>query len=245
MSSISQPQKPRFIAISNLELETAISDSEMKELIGHYVYRNPGLSELGCNRWLIESDVKRYIWRLLYGAIPTNSLRVLDVGGGVSAMTCYLAEKYEYSLVDLLAHDSSTVVNTLVSKYPIKFYYSDWSAVPVFASDVVIALDIFPNVDQRLSDFLVWVRARADTIILLLTFYPSSRSYLTKRIDADEYLTFRAWDSYDLSNCIRNLYGATNCDSAIMTALASKSLFPNERRCIAMVCGDANIAGAE
>lgn len=245
MNLVSQPQKPRFIAINSLELETAISGSEMTALMSHYVNRNPELSELGCNKWLIESDAKRYIWRLLYGAIPTNSLRVLDVGGGVSAMTCYLAEEYAYSLVDLLAHDSPTVVSTLVSKYPFEFYHSDWCALPVFASDVVIALDIFPNVDQRLSDFLVWAQARARNIIVLLTFYPYPRSYLTRRIDADEYLTFRAWDSNDLSNCIRNLYGATNCDSAIATALASKSLFSNERRCIAMVCGDVQIVGAE
>ena len=99
---------------------------------------------------------------------------------------------------------------------------------------MIIASDLFPNVDQRLSEFLDWAENRAPLVVLLLTFYPFPRSYLTQRVDAEEFLTFCAWGKSELSQCLADHYGVTNCDATIDQSIASDSLFPNGRRCITM-----------
>ena len=81
---------------------------------------------------------------------------------------------------------------------------------------------------------MYWAENRAPLVILLLTFYPFSRSYLAKRVDTEEFLTVRAWGKSELSRCLADYYGETNCDDAIDRSIASDSLFPNGRRCITM-----------
>jgi hypothetical protein len=200
-----------------------------------YQELNPTIKQLGCQQWLVASEAKRFIWRYLYGLIPPGTERIIDVGGGVSAMTCFLAEAYDYHLIELLAHDSEEIVRDIRERYEFELYQSDWYLAQPPNGDVVIAVDLFPNVDQRLAEFLAWSEKRAPSTILLLTFYPNSRSYLTKRVDADEFLTFRAWDATDLLHCISNHFGSTNCDEAISASLNADSLFANGRRCIAMI----------
>ena len=60
--------------------------------------------------------------------------------------------------------------------------------------DVVIANDLFPNVDQRLSLFIEKFLPVTKSLRLSLTFYDTPRFYQTKRIDGDEILTMLAWD---------------------------------------------------
>lgn len=228
------PFAPHFESITNTTQPTQMSEELLKETMAFYSRENPGLENVGCQQWLVDSAAKRYIWRLLYGLIPASGMKILDIGGGISSMTCYLAESHHYQLADVLVHDSADIAHRLAEKYRFFLHQCDWATLPYFESDVIIAVDLFPNVDQRLSEFLYWAENRAPLVILLLTFYPFPRSYLAKRVDTEELLTVCAWGKSELSRCLADHYGETNCDDAIDQSIVSDSLFHNGRRCIAM-----------
>jgi hypothetical protein len=130
-------------------------------------------------RWLRESPAKRLIAWELYGDLLTGErLRVLDVGSGYSSIQEILSERHEYLAVDLGIYGPGDF-----------FYRGDWRDLHVRAFDVVIANDLFPNVDQGLGPFL----ERFPGARLSLTVY-EDRYYRVRRVDADEVLTIKAWD---------------------------------------------------
>ena len=71
----------------------------------------------------------------------------------------------------------------------------DWLDLEDTDYDLVIANDLFPNVDQRLEMFLDKFLPRSKKVSLSLTVYEDPRFYLTQRSGLDEYLTFLAWNS--------------------------------------------------
>ena len=72
----------------------------------------------------------------------------------------------------------------------------DWAEASLWPTGaVVIALDVFPNVDQRLEDFLRTVIAqKARALRATVTLFPSPRTYKVKRIDAEEHLVIQTPD---------------------------------------------------
>ena len=60
--------------------------------------------------------------------------------------------------------------------------------------DYIIANDLFPNVDQRLAMFVKKFKPFAKQLIITLTCYEADRFYITKRVDAEEVLTMKAWN---------------------------------------------------
>ncbi len=136
-------------------------------------------------RWLMESEAKRMIaWAVYKPLLTSTGLLILDVGAGFSSLSFLLAERHDYLVADLCAHDSAP---------PVPCFIGDWGDLPDCKKDrnVVISSDLFPNVDQRLSTFLC--RHGASELRLALTVY-EDRWYQTRRIDGDEILTMQAWD---------------------------------------------------
>lgn len=56
--------------------------------------------DLVCQRWLRQTPAKRFIFNEMYGDlfIGDYSLRVLDVGGGLTGMTRVLSTRHNYIL---------------------------------------------------------------------------------------------------------------------------------------------------
>jgi hypothetical protein len=152
---------------------------------------------LTSQRWLRETPAKRLIYDLLYGDLLDGAGRhILDVGGGLSALTRRLASRHRYELVDLMAHDPPERLAALrASLGSAVIHDRDWWECR-FAGpyDVVVANDLFPNADQRLGLFLERVLPIAREVRLSLTFYNNPRFYVTKRVDADEIFCVLAWD---------------------------------------------------
>lgn len=156
-----------------------------------------GDEKLTSQRWLSEIPAKRLIYEMLYGDLLDKAgLRILDVGGGLNALTRRLAARHSYELVELMAHDSPervAVFRASVENLPLSL--TDWWSCRFTGSyDVVVANDLFPNVDQRLALFLERMLPISREVRLSLTYYNHPRFYLTRRIDADEILCMLAWN---------------------------------------------------
>ena len=197
----------------------------------------PGDDQLTCHRWLRDVPAKRFIFHQLYGdLIAGPRRRILDVGGGLTSITRVLAARHDYTLVDIMAHDSAPTVRRMMDSFsPARVVVKDWRDAELEGRyDVVIANDLFPNVDQRLDLFLGFVIPRADEIRLALTYYNEPRFYFAKRLDADEVFCVLAWDGRTTLQCMskyeRHL---SNPDFALFLESAS-SPFANRRQvCLA------------
>lgn len=150
-------------------------------------------------QWLRQSDPKRYIYREVYGDLLKRAqpdLRVLDVGGGYNALTRLLARHVDYTLLDIMCHDSCESVRAVEREEGCEFLApSDWLDFHKQAGeyDIIIANDLFPNVDQRLDLFLELYAPKCAELRLVLTYYNTPRWYEVKRMDGEEVFHMMAW----------------------------------------------------
>lgn len=194
--------KVRFFGAADLAAYEAVGDPLLPFL------NRPGTDDLVSERWLRESVARRMLAWTVYGDLLTSQgRRIVDVGGGHSSLTRHLRERHHYRVVELGAHDVAPDGT------------GDWRDDPL-DGELVIAFDLFPNVDQGLARFLRQcppVERR-----LLLTTYPD-QSYRVRRIGADELLTVCAWT-----------WPQTRAVLGVGIEAAPGSLFPNGRQvCLA------------
>lgn len=148
------------------------------------------------NKWLQEMDNKRMIYADVYGDILLNKkeARVLDVGGGYTAITKVIAKNCKYTLLDFMAHGGDDYLKLAAQGYKIQWVQKDWYDVDMEEYDIIIANDIFPDVDQRLELFLDKMLKHCKELRLVLTYYNKPKFYTTKRTDDLEIMTFLSWD---------------------------------------------------
>jgi trans-aconitate methyltransferase len=160
---------------------------------------------LTSQRWLRDSPGKRAVFAALYGDLfSSRGLRVLDIGGGVTAFTRILGGRHDYTLVDLMAHEcraSPAVASATEGCSVATVDWATWPAKQTF--DVIVANDLFPNVDQRLELFVRTMLPRCGHLRLSLTYYLDGRWYVTSRVDADEIMTIVAWDGRRTADALR------------------------------------------
>ncbi|MBA3067819.1 MAG: hypothetical protein FP825_04970 [Hyphomonas sp.] len=199
---------------------------------------------LTSQRWLDESPAKRLIFQRLYADLLDRSgpASVLDVGGGLSALTPRLADGRRYVLADPLHHETEAGVSAVrAASGPFEIRRSDWHDVRLNESfDVMIANDLFPNVDQRLGPFLDWAIPLAREIRLSLTFHNLPRWYRVKRVDAEEHLTVLAADGARTVAMLAPFAGRIAGWAPELFDGAEASVFPNGRQVVlARIKGDA------
>lgn len=202
-----------------------------------------GDETLGCQRWLRDSAPKRAIFWKLYGdLIDRSGLRVLDVGGGMTSFTRLLSERHDYTLVELNAHDNQDGVSGFVHSAPkLQLQALDWWQMGQNGRfDVVIANDLFPNVDQRLELFLERYIPVSKHIRLSLTYYDNPRFYMTRRVDADEFLCMLAWNGVQLRSVLEKYVDRIQCPDFSIFDENADSVFQNGRQvCVVTMTGDA------
>ena len=215
-----------------------------QDRLNHYLYRDvvtgwldshsrESDEELVCNKWLRQTPAKRFIFDELYGDLigATHPQRVLDVGGGLSGLTRELATRHRYVLADLLVHGGAMSAKRISEETGVDFArVQDWATLEAEEYDLVVANDLFPNVDQRLELFLQTFLPRTRCLRLSLTYYEEPRSYMTRRLDADEILCVLAWDSSHLRSVLQKYAGAiVNADFDVFLAPVA-SVFENRRQ---------------
>lgn len=199
---------------------------------------------LVCQRWLRDSVPKRLIFERLYGDLlrDMTGRRVLDVGGGFTCFTRLLARRNRYELIDLLAHSGgSAIPREGAGGANPHLHVVDWySFMPDNRGyDVVIANDLFPNVDQRLSLFLEKFVPIAREVRLSLTFYSQPRFYLTRRIQGDEMLCMLAWDGEATRRVLEEYVERIVAPNLTLLTAENPSVYPNGRQvCLVRLDGD-------
>lgn len=197
---------------------------------------------LTCQRWLRDVPAKRFVFARLYGdLIDGPRRRVLDVGGGLTSFSRLLAQRNDYTLLDIMAHDHPDTVRAAMASMPeIRVIMQDWYEARLEARyDVVVANDLFPNVDQRLELFLQRTLPLAGEVRLALTYYATPRFYRTKRVDADELLCMLAWDGPATRRCLeRHARHVAATDLAVLDT-PFDSPYPNRRQvCVVTLRGE-------
>ena len=148
--------------------------------------------------------VYKYVYEYVLRHFPNKKESVLDIGGGITAFTTVLAAGTKYTLCEpqLTKYDLHNI-NTFLRKKndKITLITKDWLTINT-KYDCIIANDIFPNVDQRLSMFLKHFIPRCKTMRLSLTYYNNDKFYVAKR-DCGEVLTVKAWDAGDLYRVLK------------------------------------------
>lgn len=184
------------------------SGDPLLELLG-----DPRAKDLTGERWLRESEAKRAIAWAAYGPLLEGPrLRILDVGAGFSSLSFLMAARHDYLACDLGVHDPAPD--------GIRVFTDDWALLPAGEFDLVLAVDLFPNVDQRLEAFLA--RFSGASLRIVLTTY-ADRWYRAKRTDADEILTVKAWSWEQTRTVLWRRLGLDAYEP-------SGSLFPNGRQ---------------
>jgi hypothetical protein len=197
-------------------------------------YSRKGDEDLVCQKWLRESVPKRLIFERLYGDLlrQTEGRRVLDVGGGLTCFTRLLGIRHDYTLIDLMAHDSAPAVERATAGVDRFFIHAmDWyEFTPDASYDLVIANDLFPNVDQRLELFLNKFLPFSKEIRLSLTYYPQARFYMTRRLQGQEFLFMLAWDGDMTARVLEKFAGRIVAADLSLLTLENKSVYPNGRQ---------------
>lgn len=93
-----------------------------------------------------------------------------------------------------MAHGGETLIGELSHKYQINWMSEDWYEADIDQYDIIIANDIFPDVDQRLELFTEKMLPKCRELRLLVTYYNEPKFYQTRRVDDAEIMTFLSWD---------------------------------------------------
>lgn len=209
--------------------------------------RRPGDEALTIHQWLTGDAAKRAIFSELYGDLiaPVPGRRVLDVGGGISAATRALARGGDYRLLDLLAHGGEELAASLAAARGSEVVIgSDWLSYAETTAelyDVVVAADLFPNVDQRLALFIEKFLPRTRELRLSLTFYNSPRYYLCRRLEGEEVLCMLAWDGEQTASVMARYKSAILEPDFTVFSASEPSLFANGRQvCLVRLQGEAD-----
>lgn len=186
------------------------------------------------HRWIMDSAPKRMIFQKLYGDLlnSPDSQRVLDVGGGYTALSRVLRSRHDYWTMDIMAHDDRELFQRFHESFDDPFWLdSDWYAYPADDLwDVIIANDLFPNVDQRLAMFLEKYLPVCNELRLSLTYYNATRWYAVQRLDGDEIFHMMAWDGQQLRRVLEPY--ASRIDEPCLECLGENppSLYANGRQ---------------
>lgn len=225
------------------ELRSYMREDWVADMLEQYVKEDE--KKVRTQEWLSTTEGKRMIYADMYGDLlheENKQLRVLDVGGGYNALTKVLARHCDYTLLDFDAHGKPGASGGRVCSiedfsriYGFRFIDGDWykqSIEDLF--DIVIANDLFPNVDQRLELFIERYIGKCKEMRLLLTYCNKPRFYITKRVDAEEILTLLAWDGEFVAMKLRkyaNRLIDTTSEQLSEMVSTKKSVHQNGRQC--------------
>lgn len=192
------------------------------------------------HQWLKSMDNKRLVYSCVYGDLfeSGQEKRILDIGGGYTSLSKRLLLNHKYYLLDFIAHGGNDVIEEIEKRYSKDFWINmDWMSYEIDKNpcDIVIANDIFPDVDQRLELFIEKYLPYCKEMRLVLTFYNKPQYYRTKRVDDSEVLTFLSWDGEILGMKMKKYLGEiidTTAEELVSMAGMSDSIYWNGRQVV-------------
>ncbi len=215
------------------DLEQYMKNDWIMDLVDHNIDERE--TEIRTNQWLISMDNKRMIYADVYGDIlhDKSARKVLDVGGGYNSLTKVLASHSQYTLVDFMAHGGEDYLRQVSEKYHIHWMEQDWYDMKEIDDyDVVIANDLFPDVDQRLEQFIDKMLPHCHELRLVVTYYNTPCFYTTKRLDDSEIMTFLSWDGEITGLKLRKYVSRSNASERELETMKDNydSIYRNGRQ---------------
>lgn len=230
-----------MMQISPASLQRYLDDDWVMAALDRF--SQAGDDALASQRWLRDSAAKRHIYACLYSdLLRSQGLTIVDVGGGFNCLTRVLAERHHYNLIEMMAHDAPEQLPGLrAGEHAFALQIGDWYEQAFPAScDVVVANDLFPNVDQRLELFLERALPRCREVRLSLTYHDEPKFYLARRLDGEEVLCMLGWSGADLSRVLKP-YAPRLINGSISALVEDQptSVFANRRQvCVGALRGD-------
>jgi len=206
--------------------------------------------EFKSHQWLLDSVPKRMIYFYMYKGLfesvwPAKRLKVLDVGGGYCSITRIFLDSHDYVLLDPLYELGHEVYFQSVLDNHLHFFevsgktfwlnYDWYRFEPEHIYDIVIANDLFPNVDQRLDMFIEKFIPVCKEIRLSLTYYNQPKFYPVKRLDGDETFQMLAWTGKQVKEVLEKYSDRIPDRNFDILTEDPPSIFPNGRH-VCMVC---------
>tara|TARA_B100002019_G_scaffold115496_1_gene99337 strand:- start:13303 stop:13998 length:696 start_codon:yes stop_codon:yes gene_type:complete len=200
-------------------------------------------SILTSDQWLFNDPAKRCVYHHLYCDLVNSkeNSKVLDVGGGLCNFSWSFLRHLRYEVVDTCNHDSVEDIDILLKNHEkVNLVRSDWyNFKPTQEYCYIIANDLFPNVDQRLDEFLEKFLPVTKEIRVSLTYYNIRKTYKVSRMDGDEIFYIRPWDGYRLVKTIDQFKDRLDDYNSEKLLLNPPSIFANGRQvCILKFKGD-------
>ena len=161
------------------------------------------------NRWLLDLKWKIPVAGMMFDDVlnQKQKLDILEIGGSISWFTLELLKNHNYQLIEKAYTDSKINYNK-VQKLAKKDFVviDDWFNFKIEKNyDVIIANDIFPNVDQRLDFFIEKVIGNSTNIRILLTYF--NDSFFEAEIKhSKETVIIKPWSILDIKRFIDDIY---------------------------------------
>ncbi|MBT3604116.1 MAG: hypothetical protein HOE48_01945 [Candidatus Latescibacteria bacterium] len=161
------------------------------------------------NQWLLDMPWKRPVAFMMLADLvqPDQPAKeILEIGGNLSYFTYELAKHHNYILVDKATHETEDNYHKVETQIKKTFVHNcDWADFTSKSHyDIVIANDIFPNVDQRLYEFVDRFLPQTQEMRLTLTYYEDT-SFEVQRLASGEMLTMRPWGLRDIRHFMTHL----------------------------------------
>ena len=183
------------------------------------------------DKWMLDNPYKLAIFLRIYKDLFEGGHTIYDIGGGISSLSRLLGLKNEYYLVDPLSSvKANGNLEEFISNANIHFLQDDWlkfQDTRFERNSIVIANDIFPNIDQRLPLFLRLAKERKFRFRITLTWYSFPKYYEVKRIDAEEHLMLMQYDEVQLQRVLFDVF--PNLDANEVLTKRNESFFANGR----------------
>lgn len=216
-----------------IDLEQYLENDWIMDMIKENV--NEEERQIRTNQWLMDMDNKRLIYADVYGDILKEKMgkRILDVGGGYNSLTKVLAVNSQYTLLDFMAHGGEQKLQEISSRCHFRWLRYDWCKLERMEDyDIIIANDIFPDVDQRIELFIEKMLPHCHELRMVLTYYNTPCFYTTKRVDDSEIMTFLSWDGEITGIKLQKYISRSNIDEADVEFMKNnkESIFYNGRQ---------------
>ena len=159
--------------------------------------------------WLKKQQWKRTIAYLLFADLLTKrelTKRILEIGGGLSCTTLALAQNNNYALIERATHETPQHYRRLEEFLGKPFVtIADWiECESRVIQDIIIANDVFPNVDQRLYEFVEKYLPLTNELRLSITYYENT-AYEVERLSSHERLIMKPWGLREVSHFLKYL----------------------------------------
>jgi len=217
-----------------------------KEILGAFKQNETVFNQVyESHQWHLEAPHKRLLYFIMYGLLLTEGTprqRILDIGGGITSLTTLISRKHDYSVMGIGIDPNVKDIGDF------KIIPKDWYDFDIDHNswDIIIANDIFPNVDQRLEMFLEKYLPCCGLMTLSLTYNNGvPKWYKTKRMDDSEILHMLSWTGAQVRMLLKKYQNRLDFSKSEITDFfnnlvkGTETIFPNKRQvCTVSLTGD-------